>query len=121
MSPVRGQERTNLEAKSTTGLLGPAHKGPSSPGQERKTPTPSLSAVPVQYRVKPKQQPGLERNESMVYEEEVPVIVRRRGCMLRVRITSFADDGDVFEESGRPSTPISHHVRMIICGKGDVM
>jgi hypothetical protein len=36
----------------------------------------------------------------MVYEEDVPVIVRRRGCMLRVRITSFADDSaDSADES----------------------
>lgn len=44
----------------------------------------------------------LARNECMVYEEEVPVIVRRRGCMLRVRITSFADDVD---ESGQTHLP----------------
>lgn len=38
--------------------------------------------------------PPLQRNESMIYEEDVPVIVRRRGCMLRVRITSFVDCDD---------------------------
>lgn len=43
------------------------------------------------------ERPQLQQNESMVYEEEVPVIVRRRGCMLRVRITSFADDGEETE------------------------
>lgn len=73
--------------------------GLPSPGQERKTFAPAS-----QRRVNP-QAPGLERNESMVYEEEVPVIVRRRGCMLRVRITSFADDGDE-TEAGKPLPPI---------------
>ena len=30
--------------------------------------------------------------EVTVHEEDVPVIIRRGGCMLRVRITSFSDD-----------------------------
>lgn len=30
--------------------------------------------------------------ESTILEEEVPVIVRRRGCTLRVRITSITDE-----------------------------
>lgn len=36
--------------------------------------------------------------ESTILEEEVPVIVRRRGCTLRVRITSITDeDIEAFE------------------------
>ena len=30
--------------------------------------------------------------ETTIFEEDVPVIVRRRGCLLRVRITSITDD-----------------------------
>ena len=52
-------------------------------------------------------------NESTVFDEELPVIVRRRGCMLRVRITSFTDtdtdgDGDTLE--------VPHSVQVCICG-----
>ncbi len=40
----------------------------------------------------------MERQDSLravtVHEEDVPVIVRRRGCTLRVRITSFHEDGE---------------------------
>lgn len=72
---------------------------PPSPGQERKT------FAPASPRTTNPPAPKLERNESMVYEEEVPVIVRRRGCMLRVRITSFADDGDE-AEAGKLLPPI---------------
>ncbi len=40
----------------------------------------------------------IERQDSLravtVHEEDVPVIVRRRGCTLRVRITSFHEDGE---------------------------
>ena len=32
--------------------------------------------------------------QSTIYEEEVPVIVRRRGCMLRVQVTSIVEDAD---------------------------
>lgn len=47
---------------------------------------------------------ALQRNESMVYEEDVPVIVRRRGCMLRVRITSFVDaDGETSRDLATPT------------------
>ena len=34
---------------------------------------------------------------STIYEEDLPVIVRRRGCFLRVRITSFTDEDDETE------------------------
>ncbi|KAL8618616.1 hypothetical protein ACOMHN_015726 [Nucella lapillus] len=53
-------------------------------------------------------QPPLEHNESVVYEEEVPVIVRRRGCTLRVRITSFSDD-PFDAETVRTLLPSSTH------------
>ncbi|KAK2154534.1 hypothetical protein LSH36_266g03000 [Paralvinella palmiformis] len=32
--------------------------------------------------------------QSTIYEEDVPVIVRRRGCMLRVQVTSIVEDTD---------------------------
>lgn len=51
-------------------------------------------------------QPALQRNESMIYEEVVPVIVRRRGCTLRVRITSFADVDVEGDGSLDPATPV---------------
>ena len=46
-------------------------------------------------RFKSKSNPSSQRNsvsESTIFEEDLPVIVRRRGCMLRVRITSITDD-----------------------------
>lgn len=97
-----GHERRALPALERR--AGPGHEKLAlpSPGPERKAVAPSSPR-----RAKPSAL-GLERNESMVYEEEVPVIVRRRGCMLRVRITSFADDGDEGDEGegGRPLPPI---------------
>ena len=44
-----------------------------------------------------KEMPCRKLKEVMVHEEEVPVIIRRGGCMLRVRITSFSDDEWVSE------------------------
>ena len=38
--------------------------------------------------------------ETTIFEEDVPVIVRRRGCLLRVRITSITDDDlDQYEKA----------------------
>ena len=52
----------------------------------------------------------IERQDSLravtVHEEDVPVIVRRRGCTLRVRITSFHEDGDEWIPVGRMILPI---------------
>ena len=36
--------------------------------------------------------PPAELAESTVYEADVPVVMRRRGCTMRVRISSFAED-----------------------------
>ena len=57
----------------------------------------------------------IERQDSLravtVHEEDVPVIVRRRGCTLRVRITSFHEDGEEwFPVGGQMVLPI--HVRI---------
>ena len=50
--------------------------------------------------------PPLQRNESMIYEEDVPVIVRRRGCLLRVRITSFIDSDSPNEDGTTEASAI---------------
>ena len=45
--------------------------------------------------------------QSTIYEEEVPVIVRRRGCLLRVQVTSIVEDTDGEWENS------SHHLRNV--------
>ena len=56
----------------------------------------------------------IERQDSLraitVHEEDVPVIVRRRGCTLRVRITSFHEDGEEWLPVDHLVLPI--HVRI---------
>ena len=53
------------------------------------------------------------RQESVTYEESIPVIVRRRGCTMTVRIVSVDDidddDDDIDElKTGIPKTPSIH-------------
>ncbi|KAK7099860.1 hypothetical protein V1264_022907 [Littorina saxatilis] len=95
------QERRGIHSPSQErrGIHSPSQdrRAIHSPGQERRT----FASHGRSKALQP--QHGLERNESMVYEEEVPVIVRRRGCMLRVRITSFADDDF---DAGKPLSAI---------------
>ena len=54
--------------------------------------------------------PAVKRSDSLravtVHEEEVPVIVRRRGCTLRVRITSFTDENEDYYETYGGIQPI---------------
>ncbi|XP_035827473.1 microtubule-associated serine/threonine-protein kinase 3 [Aplysia californica] len=81
---------------------------PSSTRSPDCLPCPESSRPPSAGLSPPRSpEPPLQRNESMVYEEDVPVIVRRRGCMLRVRITSFVD-ADSSEGEGAPDiiTPV---------------
>ena len=45
-----------------------------------------------------------------IYEEEVPVFMRRRGCSLCVHITSADDEEEVFDANSKPcaaSLPVS--------------
>lgn len=103
-------------AKNLPGSLSPQQLSPSSSQASLRLESPSPTSsrsfdyIPCPSCASPSlspprsPHPPLQRNESMVYEEDVPVIVRRRGCMLRVRITSFVDpDG---EESGDMITPV---------------
>lgn len=96
--------------------LSPKHLSPSSSqatlhvDDASLTPTRSVSYMPYPSgptaSLSPPRSPHppLQRNESMVYEEDVPVIVRRRGCMLRVRITSFVDADE--DDPGELVTPV---------------
>ncbi|GFN87081.1 microtubule-associated serine/threonine-protein kinase 2 [Plakobranchus ocellatus] len=93
-----GRLRRQLSlSRSMSGTLSPSQLSPSSSLTSLFPPTPvactssaALNTSGPQIST-PGHHPPLQRNESMIYEEDVPVIVRRRGCLLRVRITSFID------------------------------
>ena len=76
----------NPESGITANSVGEAKR---SNGQNR-------SSAPPASGSRERGKSGLSQSRSLpshttVHEEEVPVIVRRRGCTLRVRITSYAD------------------------------
>lgn len=88
-SPRRADNSDSLTQSCGPGVDNPAQDSLSDSGISSPGVTGSLSEP---ARINSSEVSGSLNEPTTIHEEEVPVIVRRRGCMLRLRITSYGGE-----------------------------
>lgn len=85
-------------------------------GRERTSTVSDLRGGDRSSQPRPLSASMTEMASRTIMEEDVPVSMRRRGCTLRVRITSYVDDSDFSFRVGIPNIEYrTNHFTLYVC------